>query len=136
MAEQLAGLGASAARVEHRRRSLVGEQFGRALEDGEEPLMDRPQQEGGLAHPVCKGRAIKIEALSGIDLGLSVKRKVIEHRSRRSRPRSIIRSRKVMTGLLTHLGSASESAAPSVNLLSRVLLDDFVYLSLDRFEVE
>ena len=39
--------------------------------------MDRPQQEGGATHPVGKGRAIKIDALPAIDLGLSVKRKVI-----------------------------------------------------------
>lgn len=39
--------------------------------------MHGPQQEGGLADPVGQGRAIQVQALPGIDLGLTVERKMI-----------------------------------------------------------
>ena len=74
---ELASLGAAAPRIEHRRRGLVGEQLGRTLEPHEEPLMHRPQQPGGAADPVGQGRAIEIDALPGIDLGLAIERQVI-----------------------------------------------------------
>jgi hypothetical protein len=39
---ELADLGASAARIEHRRRGLVGEQLGRCLQRHEHALVHRP----------------------------------------------------------------------------------------------
>ena len=74
---ELAGLGASAAGIEHRRRGLVGEQLGRTLQRRQQPLMNRPQQEGGAADPIGQCRAVEVDALPGIDLGLAVQRQVI-----------------------------------------------------------
>ena len=74
---ELADLGASASRIEHRRRGLVGEQLGRALEPRQQTLMHRPQEPGGAADPIGQGRAIERDALPGIDLRLPVKRQVI-----------------------------------------------------------
>ncbi len=39
--------------------------------------MNRPQQTGGAADPVGQGRAIELDALPGVDLGLPIQRKVI-----------------------------------------------------------
>ena len=39
--------------------------------------MNRPQQEGGTADPVGKCRAVEIDPLAGIDLGLPVERKMV-----------------------------------------------------------
>jgi uncharacterized protein (DUF924 family) len=50
--------------TEHRCGVLVGEQLGRALQDGEQPLRNRSQQEGGAAHPVSEDRTIEIDAES------------------------------------------------------------------------
>jgi hypothetical protein len=74
--EELAGLGGSAARVEHWRRGLVGEQARGALRDGEQPLVNLLQQESGFAYPVGEGRTIENDALPGIDLGLAVERQI------------------------------------------------------------
>lgn len=57
---ELAGLGAPSSRIEHRRRRLIGEQLGRALEHREQALVNRSQQPGGAADPVGQGRAIEI----------------------------------------------------------------------------
>jgi len=75
--EQLTRLGASAARIEHRRGRLVGEELVGCLQPLEQTLMDRPKQEGRLADPVGERRSIQVHALAGIDLGLAVERKVI-----------------------------------------------------------
>jgi hypothetical protein len=69
---QLAGLVLPASGIEHRRRRLVGEQLGRALESGEQTLVHRPQQEGGAADPIGQGRAIERDALPRIDLSLPI----------------------------------------------------------------
>ncbi len=39
--------------------------------------MHGPQQEGGAPDPVGQGRAIQVDALAGVDLGLPVERKVV-----------------------------------------------------------
>ena len=75
--EELTGLGPSAPRIEHRRRRLVGEQLGRGFQLVEQPFVHRPQQEGRASYPVGQGRAIQGNALAGIDLGLSIQRKMI-----------------------------------------------------------
>lgn len=74
---KLPGLGASTSRIEHRRRRLVGEQLGRALERHEQAFVARPQHEGGAADPVSQGRAIERNALPRVDLSLAVQRKMI-----------------------------------------------------------
>ena len=71
---QLASLGLPASRIEHRRRRLVSEQLGRALEPGEQTLVHWPLQEGRTAHPVGQGRAIERDALPRIDLSLPIQR--------------------------------------------------------------
>ena len=43
----------------------------------EQPLVHRPQQEGGAADPVGQRRAIEVDALAGVDLRLAVERQVI-----------------------------------------------------------
>jgi hypothetical protein len=74
---ELACLGASASRIEHRCRRLVGEQLGRSLEHREQAFVHRPQHEGSAADPIGQGRAVKVEALAGINLRLPVQRQVI-----------------------------------------------------------
>ncbi len=69
---ELAGLGSSAPRIEHRRRGLVGEQLGRTLQLHEQPFVNRPQQPCGLADPISQGRAVEVDPLPGVDLGLPV----------------------------------------------------------------
>jgi len=39
--------------------------------------MHRPQQEGRAPHPVGQRRAIQVDALAGVNLGLAVKREMI-----------------------------------------------------------
>ena len=43
----------------------------------EQALVHRPQQEGGAADPVGQGRAIEVDALPGVDLGLAIERQMI-----------------------------------------------------------
>jgi len=74
---ELTGLGAPTARIEHWRRRLVSKQPGRSLELDEQPLVNRAQKPGGAADPVGKRRAIEVDPLAGVDLGLPVERKVI-----------------------------------------------------------
>src|SRR5262249_28350302 len=68
ISERLAGLGSAATGIENRRCGLVGEQLGRALQDGEQPLVHRSQKEGSAAHPVGEGRTVEGDALASIDL--------------------------------------------------------------------
>lgn len=75
--EELAGLGPAAAGIKHGRRRLVGEQLGRCLQPFEQPLVHRAQQEGRVADPVGQRRAVEVNALPGVDLGLAIKRQLI-----------------------------------------------------------
>ena len=74
---ELADLGATASRIKHRRRGLVGEQLGRCLQCREQALMYRPQYEGGAADPVGQCRAVQGDALPGVDLSLAIERQMI-----------------------------------------------------------
>ena len=74
---ELAGLGAAAARVEHRCRGLVGKQRARAFERLQEPLVHGPEEEGGAPDPVGQRRAVEADALAGKDLRLPVERQVV-----------------------------------------------------------
>ena len=49
---ELAGLGAAAAGIEHRRRRFIGEQPYRPLELGQQALMQRPKVPGTMTDPV------------------------------------------------------------------------------------
>ena len=75
--EELAGLGSPAPGIEHRRGGLVGKQLGRGLQLVQQPLVDRPQQEGRSPDPVGQGRAIEIDALPSVDLRLTIERKMV-----------------------------------------------------------
>jgi hypothetical protein len=61
---KLPGLRSTSARIEHRRRRLVGEQLCRTLEHAQKPFMDGPQQEGRPADPIGQRRTIEIDPLT------------------------------------------------------------------------
>ena len=42
-----------------------------------EPFLQRLQPPAGTAHPVRQGRTVELDAVSGEDLALSIKRKMI-----------------------------------------------------------
>jgi hypothetical protein len=73
----LAGLGAAATGIENRRRRLVGEEPVGRLQPLEQPLVDRPEQEGCLSDPVGECGPIQVHALAGIDLRLTIQRKMV-----------------------------------------------------------
>lgn len=75
--EELPCLGPAPARIEHRRRRLVGEQPGRALQHRQHPLVHGAQQEGRAPDPVGQRRAIEHDTLAGIDLGLTIQGQMI-----------------------------------------------------------
>ncbi len=75
--EELAGLGSSAAWIEHRGGGLVGEELGRGLEALEQALVDGPEQEGRFADPVGERGAVEMDALPGVDLRLAVERQMV-----------------------------------------------------------
>src|SRR5690606_32288184 len=66
-----------AARIENRRTRLVGEQLRRAFQDLEQSGLDRREKPCCAADPVSKCRAIKLDALTSINLCLAIKRTVI-----------------------------------------------------------
>ena len=74
---ELSRLGPAAAGIEHRCAGLVGEQLRRRLQLRQQPLMDRAQVPGGVAHPIGERRAVEGEPLAGVDLGLAIKRQMI-----------------------------------------------------------
>ena len=74
---ELAGFGAASTRIEHRRRGLVGEQLGAALQLGQQMIAQRRQPPCRAAYPVRQRRAIELDALARIDLRLPIERKVI-----------------------------------------------------------
>ena len=75
--KQLARFGLAAARIEHGRGGLIGEQLEGGLQLRQQAFMHRPQMTGGPADPIGQGRAIQIDALPGIDLRLPVERQMI-----------------------------------------------------------
>jgi hypothetical protein len=74
---ELAGLGPPSAGIEHRGRRLVGEQLGRSAQLVEQPGVQWSQPPRTPADPVGERRAVEIDSLAGIDLGLPVERKMI-----------------------------------------------------------
>ena len=77
VSEELTGFGPAAAGIEHRRRRLVGKQLRGRPQPIEQPLINRAQQEGCSSNPVGQCRAIQVDALAGVNLGLAVQRKMI-----------------------------------------------------------
>jgi hypothetical protein len=73
---EIAGPGPPPAGVEHRRRGLVEEELGRALQELGHALGDRLQVEGRLADPVGQRRAVQHDPGAREDLRLAVKRQV------------------------------------------------------------
>lgn len=73
----MAGLGAAAARIEHRRRRLIGKQLGRSLEMIKQALVQRPKPPGRPPDPVGQGRAVELDAFAREHLGLAIERQVI-----------------------------------------------------------
>jgi hypothetical protein len=55
--------------------------------------MQRAKQEGGPAGPVRQGRAIEVDALAGVDLGLAIERQMIGVLGSRITPSSILGQR-------------------------------------------
>ena len=70
-------LGAAAAGIEHRDRSVVGEQLRRGEDMLGELGLQRLQPPAGAADPVRQGRAVDLDALAGEDLALPIERKMI-----------------------------------------------------------
>src|SRR5262249_17790159 len=52
ISEELPGLGPPLTWIEHRRRGPVGKELHRALQRGEQPLMNGAQQEGSATDPI------------------------------------------------------------------------------------
>jgi hypothetical protein len=73
---QVAGLGLSSPRIEHRTSCLVGEQFARRLQDRDEPVVDGPELEGREPDPVGERRAIDLDPLGGQHLRLAIEREM------------------------------------------------------------
>jgi hypothetical protein len=74
---KLTSLGAAAAGIEDGCRGLICEQPRQFPEPHEEVLVQRAQVPGGMADPVRQRRAIQIDALTGVNLGLAVKRQMV-----------------------------------------------------------
>ena len=69
---EIAGLGPPPARIEHRGRGLVEEQFSRLLQPLGHARDDGREVEGGLADPVRQRRAADLDPGAGEDLRLTI----------------------------------------------------------------
>lgn len=74
---ELAGLGTTAPRIEHRRRGLVSEQSRRTLQPLERMVPKRRQPSGSPSDPVGERRAVELDVLTSEDLRLPIERQVI-----------------------------------------------------------
>ena len=61
-----------APRIEHRRRGFVHEQAIRCGQMRTHAIGDRFEMEAGSSCPVTQCRAIQLDALAGVDLGLPI----------------------------------------------------------------
>jgi len=75
---ELRCLGAASPRIENRGRGVIGEQFWRRLQPGEQVLVDGSQVEGRPANPVSQYRVVERDPLAGINLLLPIQRKMRE----------------------------------------------------------
>jgi len=69
---EIPGLGATAPRIEHRRRGLVHEQLGGRLQMLGQPIHHGSQVERGNTDPIRQRAAMDIDTRAGEDLALSV----------------------------------------------------------------
>ena len=74
---KLASLCPAAARIEHRRPRLIGEDFRGRSDVFQEALVHGPQMPGGAANPVGERRTVERDPLPGVDLRLAVERQMI-----------------------------------------------------------
>ena len=74
---ELAGLGPPAPRIEHRCGRLVGEQSLGSSQPFQDMIAQGPQIPGCPADPIGQRRAVELDALPGVDLGLPVQWQVI-----------------------------------------------------------
>jgi hypothetical protein len=77
VAPQPSGLRLSLARIEHRQRRVIGEDFGRGQNGAEDPFVQRRQPPAGAANPAARCGTIQRHALTGEDLGLTVQWQMI-----------------------------------------------------------
>jgi hypothetical protein len=77
ISSKLTGLGTAAAGIEDGRGGLVREQPRQLLQPHEEALMQRAQVPGGMADPVRQRRAIQVDALAAVNLGLAIQRQMV-----------------------------------------------------------
>ncbi|MNG17751.1 hypothetical protein D3C84_1017620 [compost metagenome] len=74
---QACRFGFAGARCECANRRVIGVDFMTTHNMAVEGVDQRPEQLAALADPVGQGRALQIHALTGVDLGLPIQRKVI-----------------------------------------------------------
>ena len=67
----------AAAGIKHRRRSLIGEQFGRTLQRRQQALVNWPQHERRATDPIGQCRTVELDTLPGVNLSLAVQRNMI-----------------------------------------------------------
>jgi hypothetical protein len=67
---ELTGLGPASSRIEHRRRRLISEQLGGCPQMLQQAFVQGAQELGRRRDPVGQRRAVQLDALPGIDLGL------------------------------------------------------------------
>src|SRR5690554_2286632 len=74
---EVSGLGPSGPWIKDRSAGLVHEQLGGTLQVGRQRVMDGAKLEGSTTHPIRKGETVEDNALTAVDLGQTVKRKVV-----------------------------------------------------------
>jgi len=71
---QPSGLGLAAARIEHRHWRIVGVHFGGGDDIATDQLRQRRHQPGNATDPIGERRALQVDALPRVDLGLPIQR--------------------------------------------------------------
>jgi hypothetical protein len=77
VAPQPPGLGAAAARIQHRQRGIVGNHLGRGQDRAQDQRIQRLQPPAGASDPVAQRGTIQIDALACEYLRLTIQRKVV-----------------------------------------------------------
>ncbi len=74
---EVSRLGFAATWVQHRRRGLIHEQLGGSLQVRQQRVMDGFEFKRRASDPGCQRRAVEIDALAAVNLGLPVQGKVV-----------------------------------------------------------
>ncbi len=74
---EVSGLGLSPSRIEQRSCGFVHEQLGGSLQIGKQRVVDRLEFECRPSDPGRQRRAVEIDALAAVNLGLTVERQMI-----------------------------------------------------------